>query len=329
DESFFDRGPAIGRGRYSHVYECTDRRDGGSCVVKVFKPAKSRKFKREVLVLRNLHGGPNIVELRDCYLDRENSEPAIVFLRCGNVNWREYYPTLTYDDVKHYMRQLFEGLAYAHSKGIIHRDLKPQNICIDPSSRQLTIIDWGLAEFYKPLDELNLKVASRYYKPPEILLGYKLYDYSFDMWSVGCILAGMIFRKEVFFRGEDDVDQLRAIATVLGGSDLRAYVEKYDIPVPDEVAHIVDRTSNSRQPLYEFVSWTNGDTARDDALGLLELILRYDHRDRLTAEEALAHELFANPAQRQTSIADAPPHAPSPPPATAVATQDPDDNKED
>ena len=57
---------------------------------------------------------------------------------------------------------------------------------------QLRLIDWGLAEFYHPGTELHIRVASRYYKGPELLVGYKHYDYSLDIWSVGCILAAMV-----------------------------------------------------------------------------------------------------------------------------------------
>ena len=39
-------------------------------------------------------------------------------------------------------------------------------------------------------------MASRYYKGPELLVDFQLYDYSLDMWSLGCMLAGMVFRKE-------------------------------------------------------------------------------------------------------------------------------------
>lgn len=30
------------------------------------------------------------------------------------------------------------------------------------------------------------------------------YDYAIDMWGVGCILAGLLFKREPFFRGVDD-----------------------------------------------------------------------------------------------------------------------------
>lgn len=35
-----------------------------------------------------------------------------------------------------------------------------------------------------------------------------MYDYSLDMWSLGCMLASMIFLKEPFFHGQDNYDQV-------------------------------------------------------------------------------------------------------------------------
>lgn len=37
----------------------------------------------------------------------------------------------------------------------------------------------------------------------------QMYDYSLDMWSLGCMLASMVFRKEPFFHGHDNYDQVR------------------------------------------------------------------------------------------------------------------------
>lgn len=44
----------------------------------------------------------------------------------------------------------------------MHRDVKPHNVMIDHELRKLRLIDWGLAEFYHPGKEYNVRVASRY-----------------------------------------------------------------------------------------------------------------------------------------------------------------------
>lgn len=40
--------------------------------------------------------------------------------------------------------------------------------------------------------EYNVRVASRYFKGPELLVDLQDYDYSLDMWSLGCMLAGIV-----------------------------------------------------------------------------------------------------------------------------------------
>jgi serine/threonine protein kinase len=58
--------------------------------------------------------------------------------------------------------------------GIMHRDVKPHNVMIDHENKKLRLIDWGLAEFYHPGMEYNVRVASRYFKGPELLLDYQV-----------------------------------------------------------------------------------------------------------------------------------------------------------
>lgn len=70
---------------------------------------------------------------------------------------------------------------------------------MDHEKKKVKIIDWGLAEFYFPGKDYNVKkfiqvrVASRYFKGPELLLDYNYYDYSLDIWSLGATFAGLVF----------------------------------------------------------------------------------------------------------------------------------------
>lgn len=77
---------------------------------------------------------------------------------------------------------------------------------IDHKKRRVRLIDWGLAEFYHPAQNYNVRVASRYFKGPELLVNYNFYDYSLDIWSLGCMFAGMLFHREPFFQGKDNYD---------------------------------------------------------------------------------------------------------------------------
>ena len=62
----------------------------------------------------------------------------------------------------------------------MHRDVKPHNVMIDHSKRTLRLIDWGLAEFYHPGTEYNVRVASRYFKGPELLVDFQEYGITFS-----------------------------------------------------------------------------------------------------------------------------------------------------
>jgi casein kinase II subunit alpha len=68
-------------------------------------------------------------------------------------------------------------------------------------------------------------------------------DYSLDMWSLGAMFASMIFRKEPFFHGHDNFDQLVKIAKVLGTDELFQYIEKYDIELDAQYDDLLGKYS--------------------------------------------------------------------------------------
>lgn len=281
----------IGRGKYSEVFEGVNLLNDEQCVIKVLKPVKMKKIYREVKILKNLTGGPNIIGLLDIVRDQQSKIPALVFERIKNVDFRVLYGKFTVPDIQYYFTQLLVALDYSHSMGIIHRDVKPQNIMIDPKAKQLRLIDWGLAEFYHAGMDYNVRVASRYHKGPELLINLQQYDYSLDLWSVGCMLAAIVFKKEPFFRGDSNNDQLVQIAKVLGTKDLMACVNKYRIKLSDEYNSILG--NYPRKPWSAFVNKDNQHLVLDEVVDLIDKLLKYDHQARPTAKETLEHPFFS------------------------------------
>ena len=59
----------LGRGKYSEVFEAINVNNNERCVVKILKPVKKKKIKREIKILENLRGGPNIITLQVRFSD--------------------------------------------------------------------------------------------------------------------------------------------------------------------------------------------------------------------------------------------------------------------
>jgi len=183
----------LGRGRYSEVFKAIDLLQNEDVVVKILKPVKKMKVRREIKILDELRGGPFIIDLRDKVMDPSNKTPSLVFEFVETTDFKELYPQLTLEDIQTYMLQVLIGLDFSHSRGIIHRDIKPYNVLINHKTKTLRIADWGLADFYYPGKKFNCRVASRFFKGPELLVGLGHYDYQLDIWGAGCMLAGMVF----------------------------------------------------------------------------------------------------------------------------------------
>lgn len=59
----------LGRGKYSEVFEAINITNNEKVVVKILKPVKKKKIKREIKILENLRGGTNIIRLVDTVKD--------------------------------------------------------------------------------------------------------------------------------------------------------------------------------------------------------------------------------------------------------------------
>jgi casein kinase II subunit alpha len=283
----------LGTGKFSTVSKVRSLSDNKLYTLKKLKPLKANsmlKYKREIKVLQNLKGGPNIPVLYDQAFYEEDGSVALVYEYTESDPLRMLSGVLNDFELRYYVYELLKALDYAHSHGIMHRDVKPGNICIDHKARQLRLIDWGLAEFYKPGTKSNLRVSTMNYKAPELLIQCPLYHYSIDSWSLGATLAGIVFKKDPFFYGRDLIEQLLLTTEFAGSEALLRYLKRHKIELPAEVRSLV--TFESKKDLRMYLSRDSQELATSDALDLIEKLLVLDHTDRVLAKEAMEHAYF-------------------------------------
>lgn len=211
---------------------------------------------------------------------------------------------LTEPQIKCYMLQLLEGLKYLHSSHILHRDIKAANLLIS-NKGVLQIADFGLARHYdeaapahpgqgygEAKRDYTALVVTRWYRPPELLLGLRRYTPAIDLWGVGCVF-GEMFKRTPILQGSSDVAQLHMIFDLVGSPSEDNMPGWSQLPGCEGVKEFAPSQSKLNQKFRELSA---------PACSLLTDLLRLNWRKRITAMSALSHPYFrAHPAPAKPS----------------------------
>ena len=81
DQDNYEVVRKVGRGKYSEVFEGVQSA-GHKCVIKILKPVKKKKIKREIKILQSICEGPNIIKLLDVVRDPDSKTPCL-----GEIAW--------------------------------------------------------------------------------------------------------------------------------------------------------------------------------------------------------------------------------------------------
>lgn len=86
DQSKYEVMQQLGKGKYGEVFEGVDTQTNSRCVIKIMRPVKEQRLKREIKILRHVSGGPNIIQMLEVVRDPGGAGcdcRACHALRCG------------------------------------------------------------------------------------------------------------------------------------------------------------------------------------------------------------------------------------------------------
>ncbi|KAG1474501.1 hypothetical protein G6F56_000329 [Rhizopus delemar] len=262
----------LGEGTFGEVHKARNKRTGEYVALKRILMHNEKEgipitAMREIKILKQLRN-KNIVPLVDIAVDRAGllDNPSV---------------RLSQPQIKAYLKQLLEGTAYLHHNKILHRDMKAANLLID-NEGVLQIADFGLARGIEGENkEYTNCVVTRWYRPPELLLGERKYTTAIDVWGVGCVF-GELLKSRPILQGQDDIDQLVRIFNLCGSPSEENMPNWHQLPDAAKV-----KFENSERRIIE--EYTKFDPLAAD---LLDKLLVLDPTKRLTALEALEHDYF-------------------------------------
>lgn len=283
----------VGSGAYGVVVQALDTVSGEQVAIKKIEkglehPTLAKRTLRELKILRLIQH-ENIINTKTIQLPRSREEFDEIYvvselMETDLTSIIKSKQALSDDHCQFFLYQILRGLKFLHTAGVLHRDLKPRNLLVN-SNCDLKICDFGLARADLPGARVKAAimtdyVATRWYRPPEVLLLYKKYTKAMDIWSVGCILGELLLRKPLL-PGKDPENQLELIFSLFG------------TPSDEDISAIPN--TRSRRMMDRLPKKIPKDLkvifkgANPKAIDLLKRMLEFNPSKRISVEEALAH----------------------------------------
>jgi len=287
----------LGGGSFSEVFKAKEKSTGEFVAIKVLKK-KYTKWEdclelRECKSLQKLNkastispGINHIIKLKQIIFIKESGTLNLVFEYCEKDLYElmKSNKKMSETQIRAIMHQTLLGLSYMHKYGFFHRDMKPENLLL--LNEVIKIADFGLAREIRSVPPYTEYVSTRYYRAPECILKSTHYNSPIDIWAIGCIMAEMYLHPQPLFFGNNEKEVFYRMCSILGSPNHSNWNEGIQLA----------KMCNMKFP--NFSNPTNLKNiipqASDDAIDLMNKMLKWDPNDRMTANNLLLHPFFTN-----------------------------------